>query len=204
MKNRDIKLSISVMAHESRAEYFPYLTEKLGDVPFAIDTDGPEHRGVWGNCKKAWSLADMEADYHVVIQDDAVVCEDFKKRAVEFIALFDTEIKDRAFNFYYGNRLAGLDMGRKGLEKGYTVKDTPTWGVAICLPTKRIKAMLEFGDKLKHIRQDDNRIGRYLKDAGIKVYFPLPSLIDHRTEIKSLVGDPGQGRKALFFIDSKK
>ena len=73
-----IKLSISVMAHPSREKYFGYLKERLGDIPFAIDT---ESKGVWENCKRAWKLYDPMADFHLVVQDDAIVCDDFLEKA---------------------------------------------------------------------------------------------------------------------------
>ncbi|MFA5391718.1 MAG: hypothetical protein WC331_09890, partial [Candidatus Omnitrophota bacterium] len=46
------KLSVSIMAHPSREDFFPYLRERLGDVPMAIDRGV----GIWENCKNAWRL----------------------------------------------------------------------------------------------------------------------------------------------------
>ena len=39
------------MGHEDREEFFPYLKEKLGDVPFFIDKGKPgdqDNLGMWG------------------------------------------------------------------------------------------------------------------------------------------------------------
>ena len=48
-----VKLSISIMAHPSRASFFPRLKEKLGDdVPFSID----QKNNLLENCKAAWRL----------------------------------------------------------------------------------------------------------------------------------------------------
>jgi hypothetical protein len=65
--------------------------------------------------------------------------------------------------------------------------------------------MISNCDRYKTWR-DDARIGVYLRSAGIKVYFPIPSLVDHRTdeEAPSLVGDPGKFRRAFKFIDDKR
>jgi hypothetical protein len=64
--------------------------------------------------------------------------------------------------------------------------------------------MIEFCDQLK-IPQDDTRIANFLKINGIKVFYPIPSLIDHRSEEKSLVGNAlSPGRRAWYFIDKTK
>lgn len=195
-------MSVSVMAHPSRKEFFEYLKKELGkDTPFVVDY---KKQGVWETCKRAWRHHDPHADYHVVIQDDAILCKDFKKKAEEFLTAYTSDTDERAFSFYFGNRLADLDQAREGKKKGYAIRSVPTWGVAICLPTYMIDSMLSYCDTLKHIRQDDTRIGRFLRWRGTKVWFPIPSLVDHRTGLDSLVGDPGKGRQARFFIDDPK
>ena len=77
----------------------------------------------------------------------------------------------------------------------------PVWGVAICLPTSIIPDMLEQCNNVLNAAHDDTLIGKYLVSKGIKVLFPIPSLVDHRYDIKSLVGDPGKFRRAAYFID---
>lgn len=199
-------LSVSVQAHESRAGWFDYLKEKLGqDVPFAIDKGkrgDPENLGVWGNCRRAWLMYDPTALYHVVIQDDAIVCENFRELAEEFI-LKHAVAGDplRAFNFYFGNKKALVPQAHRDLSQGFTIKDYPSWGVAICLPVAHIDEMVTYCDQFTGTPQDDVRIGRFIKSKAMPIYYPLPSLIDHRTGELSLVGDPGENRRAIYFID---
>jgi hypothetical protein len=187
------KLSVSIMAHPSREKHFDYLKRELGSVPFAID-DG---RGLWENCKHAWQLHNPEAQYHIVIQDDAIICKDFRKRADEILK------DDRyAYNFYYGHRVRQSFIARnaEGLKNGFLIDAVPHWGLAICLPVKLIDGMIRFADKLK-VKQDDERIAQFLKSNGTKIYFPIPSLIEHRWWEHSLVGNVGNSRRALKFID---
>lgn len=191
-----MKLSISIMAHSSRAKYFPYLKKNLGDVPFSIDKAGAEI-GIWANCKRAWQLYNPAADFHVVIQDDAIICKDFRKKAEAILGS-----TDQAYNFYFGNRQAYRKLAQQGMKIGYLFTRWPTWGVAICLPTKLIPEMIRYCDKMTSTH-DDTRIGHFLKSKGIKIYFPMPSLIDHRTGEHSLAGDPSKGRKAWHFIDNE-
>lgn len=197
-------LSISVMAHESRQEFFPYLAERLGNPPFSIDKAWPENIGLWANCRRAWMMHDPEAVYHVVIQDDAIVCDNFKERAFDAIysAIRKAETSRVALSLYYGRRGNRLREAQLALERGYIMRQALNWGVAIVLPVDEIDRMIRVCDGLATTKQDDARIGHYLHTEKIPVYYPMPSLIDHRSG-KSLVGDPGENRHAYKFIDAQ-
>jgi len=186
------------MAHPSREKFIPYLRGKLGDVPVSMDSEG---KGIIWDCKNSWSMFNPACEFHTVIQDDAIVCENFKERA-ETILTNESKIhKNIAFNWYYGRRVALREEAEIGLKKRYIFSNRPRWGVAICIPTRLIPEMLEFFDKLNN-KQDDERISRFLNHKKMNVYFPMPSLIDHRTEEESLVGNAlSGGRKAYKFID---
>lgn len=182
------------MAHPKREQYFNYLKRKLGDVPFSIDKGW----GITENCVRAWKLHNPKAEFHVVIQDDAIVCRNFRERAE---ALLDDDTV--AYQFFYGNRIK-FDKDRDLWEKqGYVMQDKPRWGVAICLPVRHIDPMLKFFQTL-NLPQDDERISRYMQSVGLKIKFPIPSLINHRDSIESLVGNNMRDRRAYYFIDGPK
>ncbi|MDD5068067.1 MAG: hypothetical protein PHN89_00500 [Candidatus Pacebacteria bacterium] len=183
------KLSISIMAHPSREKYFGYLKEKLGDVPFSIDGSG----SIWNNRKRAMMMYDENAQFHLVLQDDAIIGNDFIRRAEQI--LNDDNI---VYSFYFGNRRNMKKIADKGMANGFVISDWLTWGLAICIPTKIIEDVIENCDRM-HIKNDDTRIARYLRKRGIRIYYTMPSLIDHRADIKSLVND-SIGRKARYFI----
>ena len=170
LRDRKNPLSISVMAHPSREAFFPYLRERLGeDVPFAIDE---KSEGVWPNARRAWALHDPDAIYHVVIQDDAIVCDNFKERAFDAICRGFNHMEGRPFavNFYFGRRGNLTEQSKKALERGWCSRQSPTWGVAIALPVDHIKPMLEYAEGFDS-PQDDYRIGMYLKKHGIPVSY---------------------------------
>lgn len=197
-----MKLSISIMAHPSRENFIPYLKEKLGNVPVSMDT---RSRGLIWNCLNAWKMFDQTADYHLVVQDDAIICDNFMERAIKTIEDFNKGYIPSplvCFNFYYGTRVAFRAEAAEGLKCGYIIKDRPCWGVAICMPTKIIPEFIKYYETL-HDKQDDTRISRFLQSKKIPVCFPMPSLIDHRAELESLVGNAfSPGRKAYKFIDN--
>lgn len=192
----DISLSISIMAHPSRKRYFPYLFKKLGNSPISIDGGW----GIWENAKKAWKLFDPKANYHTVIQDDALICNNFCKKAEKVIKNSELVFKNRPhlINFYYDRMLTPSNS--EFIEhQGFIVRSRVHWAVAICLPVNLISEMIGFCDKLD-IPTDDERITLYIKSKGLKVYFPIPSLVDHRIDTESLIGNSND-RKAWRFIE---
>lgn len=197
-------LSISVQAHVSRERFFPYLKEKLGNVPFSVD-DG--RLGVWGNRKAATLLADKDSKYTLVIQDDALICEDFLKRVHEFIYKMDEMFPDEthAFQLYHGYRRE-FDQKENMLqakEQGFVKRRFLAWGVAIVIPTNLIDDMLEFCDRM-NMPQDDTRMKAWLVDRGIPMIWPLPCLVDHRRahDTPTLVRGSNLDRYSPYFIDS--
>jgi hypothetical protein len=184
-----IKLSISVMAHPSRTRFFPYLQDKLR-LPlsqFSID----KKNNLLENSKAAWMMYDPEADFHCVIQDDAIICENFREKAVVFISeQEDRRIKEsrpaQGYNFFLKQDNRKSPLWPK--DGAYTDNVTRA-GIAICLPVAHIKPMLLEFDR-QHSRHDDDRISEYCKRIGMKILFPVPSLIDHRIDGISLANNP--------------
>ena len=183
-----VKLSISVMAHPSRSQFFPYLKEKL-QIPmtqFSID----QKNNLLENCKASWMKHDPQADFHCVVQDDALICENFREKTVAFITeqekkrIYDAR-PVQGYNFFLKQ-----DPNRAPLwiKDGVYTDNVTRGGVAICLPVSHIEAMLTEFDRQRS-RHDDDRVSEYVKRNGIKMLFPVPSFIGHRSEIPSIVNN---------------
>lgn len=183
------------MAHPSRVEYFGYLRDTIGDCTIPISVD--DGCGIWENCKRAWRAHDKDADWHLVLQDDAIICENFKERLQDVI--IKAKEKKCVASLFFGKRTLLMDVGKEGMKHGFVIKGMLHWGLAICLPVELIEPMIRFGDKM-NIPQDDARISNFLMKRKIGIYYPLPSIVDHRIT-KSLVGDLGPARVAYKFID---
>lgn len=190
-----MKMSISIMAHPKRAEFIPYLKERLGDVPVAMD-DGV---GILENCMRAWRLFDPTADYHVVIQDDCIVCDDFYNRAVACLE----KAGGLAVSFFYSQSKFFNKFKKERTETGAIIKKGLYGGLAICLPTSLIPEMLDFFAK-DTVPFDDHRINRYLMSKGINIYNPFPCLIDHRQGHMSVFTGQLSQAQAAEFIDAPK
>lgn len=184
------------MAHPSRAEYIPYLKSKLGDVPVAMDNGC----GLIQNCKNAWLMYDPTADYHVVIQDDCIVCDHFVQRAEMVL----DKAQGLPVSFFYSQSKFYNKFKKERAETGAIIKKAIYGGLAICLPTKIIPDMLAFYDKQK-IPFDDHRIGLYCLANKLNIYNPFPCLIDHRAgHISVFTGMMSQARAAEYIDADKK
>lgn len=187
-------MSVSIMAHPSRSEFFSYLRERLGDVPFSVD-DGI---GLIANCRRAWTLFDPAADYHCVIQDDAIVCDDFYARAEAVCE----KANGKAVSFFFAQSKFYKKFRAEREATGAICHKSLYGGVAVCLPTSLISQMLEFYDR-QTLPMDDHRINRFLMSIGLDIYCPIPSLIDHRIGNMSVCHKGKSETTACEFIDKK-
>lgn len=171
-------LSIVIMAHPKRAHLIPALHKALGKkVPVVFD----EKENIWDTCRRSWLAHDMRADYGIVIQDDAVICKDFYKRAS---AVLEAQDKDYVTAFYVGGM--GKLSVRNCLARG---KDHFLGGsifneVALCMPTRHIKDMVATCDGWE--ATNDHFIQRWAKLRRLRIWYPVPSLIDHLPDEPSL------------------
>jgi len=193
-------LSMSVLAHPSRTRWNSYLREKLGDIPFSMD-DGC---GLIENGKKAWKMYDPTAKFHCVFNDDAVIGKDFYNKAS---AILEKNGDKFAYSFYMGVKKGYKEIvdSAYNAKRGFIISKKLFFGVAICLPVKYIPHMFTFIDRIKDLppnKNFDTRIHRYVRSVGLRVYYPIPSLVDHRSnsENESLVYDRGSDRTAQYFI----
>ena len=188
------------MAHPSRGCFFPYLQSKLQITPESFSIDAQNN--LLENSKAAWRKYDSDCDFHAVIQDDAIVCDNFRDRAKAFIAeQEERRIKEgrpaQGYNFFLKQDRKKTPLWPKD---GVYTDNVTRGGVAICLPVSHIPAMLAEFDR-QHSRHDDDRISEYVKRAGMKIKFPVPSFIDHRSDAHSLAGNP-ESLSAWKYIDN--
>lgn len=199
-----MKVSASVMAHVSRAGMVNELVGQLdGDVDVVYDTLPPsrDREQRWGTAMRAWGAFDPTADFHVVIQDDAILCEDFLAGlsvAVSHVG------RPAVVSAYMG---AGRPVDRSvwraqrlAARLGHSWAQMPLcyWGVAVALPTEVIPGLLGYRHNAQ--RNYDTRLARYFRDVvRLPTLYTVPSLADHRHG-PSLVGHDVEGRRAANFI----
>lgn len=190
------KLSIVIMAHPERAKYIPYLKERLGDVPVVYD----EKSNIWDTCRRAWLAIDRSAEYGVVIQDDAIVCDNFRERAEALLQ------DDLIYSFFAGHLLSERIRHAESKGRGFVESGQIFNEIALCMRTSHIDDMIKHCDTME--AQTDQEISRWARLHRIKVRYPIPSLIDHRDDesiFQRNYNRPAwnRPRKAVRYIDSK-
>jgi len=180
-----VRLSASIMAHPDRAPEVAALEAAL-DRPARVhwDSEGPASGNgdrVWRQARAAWGMADPDADWHVIIQDDARPCRDLLaglERALAFVP------PDAVVSPYLGTGrnvpIRWEAMARAADTAGVTwVRSTKLmWGVCIVLPVKLIGEMIMYADRRAGV-PDDMRVAGWAEKTQREVWYPWPSLVDH-------------------------
>jgi hypothetical protein len=155
----------------------------------------------WDTGRRSWEAHDPNADWHLVIQDDAIVCRDLHA-AIEKAA--DRIPKKAIASLYVGTRRPLAPRVEKAViqareeKASFIVMQALNWGVGIMAPTWTIEEMLPWCDREDYPNYD-RRVGRYyLRKMGFHTWCTWPSLVDH-AEVESLCGH-GPGRVAHEFL----
>jgi len=197
-----VKVSFSIMAHPDRAEHVHRILAAMGDVevPIASDNEGPPSGNadrVWRNARAAWLLHEPDADWHVLLQDDAVLCRDFAAGMSEALR----HVQGPAVvSPYLGNgrtvptRWATLADAADARGAAWIRTSKLMWGVSIAIPTLLISDMIKHADTRAGV-PDDMRVAGWAEKNGIDVWYTWPSLVDHR-QVPSLTKHRAHDRYA--------
>lgn len=195
-------VSVAVMAHPARRDLVHNLLERLGeDVPVSWDPHAEPSRDKqrrWMVGAGAWTMHDQKADWHIVLQDDAKVCDQFIDVATNALRKINGVA---AASWYYGDHPPFLDIEsdvRLTSSRGSWVYSTKLHsGLGIVLPTGIIPDMLNSCYRMSMLTYD-MRISQYLRKNKFSVGYWLPCLVDH-LQVPSLLGHMAV-RKAVSFI----
>lgn len=196
-----MRLSASIQAHPDRIDLVRDLLARL-NPPVAVgwDDEGPASgnpdRG-WRTARRAWQLADPAADWHLVIQDDALPSVDLLaglERALDHVP------PDAVVSPYLGKggitppRFNAMAEEADRVGASFVVSEKLLWGVAICVPTRLIDDLIESGDRSSGVT-DDMRVAGWAQKRHIPIWYTWPSLVDHR-QVPSITKHSARERRA--------
>jgi hypothetical protein len=153
--------------------------------PHADVVADPERKGAWATARRCWEkgLANG-ADWIIVLNDDALPCEDFREVATKALAArspndpvcFFTALPDAV------HLLAGIDHW-------YTTHDDFI-GVGCALHRDVIPEFLAWVDANPGVNDftDDGRVNLWAMATRRLIYTTVPSLVDHQLPNQSMVG----------------
>lgn len=167
------------MAHPERKVYAEELSNKL-QAPIIYD----KINNLWDTCRRSWlSQIDSKAEYILVLQDDAIVGDNFKERAEKIIEKHEKN-GDFIFSFYAGNMLGERIRHAVNNKKDHILSGAIFNEVALCMKTKHVKDMVAYCDKRE--TDTDHEIGKWAMGKRIKILYSVPSIVDHRAELESI------------------
>lgn len=187
-----MNISVAIMGHPKRINQVNELEAQLVFMPFvSVDVVLDEINEEWHTGKQALECGIGLSDWHVVIQDDAILTPDFYTNLVNAIETLDQKT---LISLYTGTArpLAGRVTGavNKAPEGSFLQLHQLLWGVGIAIPTDHIKPMLDFVEDVQ--LEYDNKIGEFYCRQGIPVYYTVPSLVDHNDELGTLIDGHGK------------
>jgi hypothetical protein len=195
-------VSIAIMAHPNRARYVPGLQ---GGLPGAVVV-WDEKNERWDTGRRSMLAFDPTADWHLVVQDDSILCWDFIGQVHKALV----EVSEGPVAFYcgragkFGSR-SSMDVMRMASRKGqhFFQAPGPYWGPAVAVMTQDILPMIEWCDQRGDIPNYDRRMSRYFYSLDRLCWYSVPCLVNHRIgpENPSLIAGRGSspGRTAALW-----
>lgn len=186
-----MKISVSIMTHFDRRPRAKALKAQLDamwfeDVKIIYDVG----LGEWDTGKRSMEHGIGKADWHVVLQDDAIISSTFFENL--YVAL--SNIPQRSLvSLYLGRVKPSATQVNSAFNKAMASESswismrTLCWGVGVVIPTEDIEPMLENSKTNPRILYD-RRIGLYYVNKQRKVYYTTISLVDHDYMLPSLTG----------------
>lgn len=187
-----MNISIAIMAHPARKQQAELLFNQVRRYPFmgaqiVYDEDQVE----WHTGKRALLAGVEHGDWHVVIQDDAILTPDFYENIKNAISALGQKT---LISLYTGTarpmRKRVKDAVEKAKDGEWLTNKQLLWGVGIVIPTSQIEPMLEFVEDID--LQYDNKIGEFYCRNSLPVYYTVPSLVDHNDHLGSLIAGHGK------------
>lgn len=194
-------VSVAVMAHPRRAGYVDELVDQL-DRPATVVWDQINDRHDTG--VRSVEAYDPTATHHLVVQDDAVVCRDLVAGIEQALRYCPPE---SPLCLYVGRvRPFPREIERLVHDAGDTASWLTMrgiyWGVGIVVPTADIPDLTAWFRGAR-IENYDRRVSTWYQLHDRTVWYPWPSLVDHRGD-DSLVAGHGAGRYAHRFAGADR
>lgn len=178
------------MAHPKRKTQAEALHLDLWSYPFTeVSITWDEKQSEWDTGERSLRAGIGKGDWHLVIQDDAVLTPYFYENIEGALKTLSTKT---LVSLYTGQ---ARPLGKRVKEAVDKAKHATWlrhymlfWGVAILIPSDHIEPMLEFVSDRRYVETPyDVRIGIFYQRNMLPVFYTMPSLVDHNEQIGSLL-----------------
>lgn len=194
-----MNITVAVMAHPKRQAQAGALEIELKSYPFASvsviydQAKDSTHENEWNNGKNALLAGVGKGDWHVVVQDDAILSPNFYENLEGAINNVPTK---SLISLYTGTSRPLGKRVKMAVDKATHATWLQywllMWGVGILIPSSHIEPMLDFVSDREEAY--DIRIGIFYQRNRLPVYYTMPSLVDHNDDLDSLLPGHGLGK----------
>ncbi len=151
---------------------------------------------VWDQINDEWHTGDRalrfgvnKGDWHVVIQDDAILTPDFYTNIQGCVNSVPTKT---LISLYTGTARPLADRVKLAVDKsqdgGWLNFYMLLWGVGILLPSNQIEPMLDFVNEPRYADTlYDQKVGIFYQRNMLPIYYTVPSLVNHDDDLGSLL-----------------
>lgn len=174
-------ISAAIIAHPSRKAYVRELRRKV-NVPVVWD----EKQNMWDTARRAILEYDPAAEYHVIIDDDALPADYFLEGCQ---GIADALPNQTLVGLFVGEdiRLHVMLNGHRGHGGDFDLSTVSflqfagvlNWGVATMIPTGWIPDLIDYCDTLP-FPEVDRRMGTFANALRYPTLYSWPSIVDHR------------------------
>lgn len=185
-----MKISVAIMAHPKRRVDAEALYGQLKLLPFvAPEVIYDQQNEEWHTGERALRYGVGKGDWHVVLQDDAVLTPDFYANIESAIAAVPTKV---LVSLYTGRSRPLAQRVQIAVDKAQDGEwlnfHMLLWGVGIMLPSDHIEPMLDFINEERWVDTPyDTRVGIFYQSNMLPIYYTMPSLVDHNDDLGSLL-----------------
>lgn len=191
------------MAHPSRSVFVSELLAALDrDATVVWDRRGDR----WDTGRRAWEAIDRSATHGLVLQDDTIPCRDLAAGVEAALASLPDPARSPLCLYCgrvrpYKEQISALVAAATDSTSWLTMTQLH-WGPGIVMPAHLIPDMIAWCDQRTEIPNYDRRISRWIQQQGLTVWYPWPSLVEHRgvDENPSLISGRTGDRRAYQFL----
>jgi hypothetical protein len=193
-----IVLSAAIMTHPARLRQAEDLCEKHPELSATVVAD-PEPgavRSALRCAREAWRAVPPEATHHLVLQDDAELCDGFLDAVLDAVAMRPDDAL--ALFTEWGSRTAHLSRIAAIRGAGWAeAVDEYVPSLALILPAEAARRFAGFEYQST---ADDVAMRAFLDEVGIAAYVRVPNLVEHRA-MPSVAGNDemGERRSVCYF-----
>ncbi len=179
------------MAHPKRKAQAEALAKQLKRYSFMdVTITWDRLNSEWDTGSRAWERGIGRGDWHLVLQDDAILTPNFYENIEGAIKALPTA--KTMISLYVGQAKPLGRRVKEAVAKCYHATwlkhNMLTWGVGVVMPSDHIEPMLEMvSEKRWATTPYDVRIGMFYQRNIIPIYYTMPSLVDHDEGLGSLL-----------------